>query len=306
MRTKKVPGLEIKVPSGNAFAFNTDPMMFKSHQSCLVIGKRGSGKSVIAVNIIERMKYDRLFIVSPTIQSNKALLDRLKIDPDDIYDPDDLEALDDIKRKIDEERDLYEKYLADMKKYKEFMKKLNSDNPIFRIPDEVLLMFYQNGTFQKPRHKWGGRRPHMAVLFDDVMGSLLFTKGIRKLNKMTIFHRHLGQLEEGGALGCSLFFLVQSYKAQAGGISKCIRNQATTIVLFKTKNDKELQEVQEECSGEIDKETFHRMYETATDGDHNALVIDLHYKKGIHPSGFRQNLDTFLLPEQISPMIVND
>jgi|TARA_B100000683_G_scaffold249233_1_gene263149 ABC-type dipeptide/oligopeptide/nickel transport system ATPase component len=194
MRTKKVPGLEIKVPSGNAFAFNTDPMMFKSHQSCLVIGKRGSGKSVIAVNIIERMKYDRLFIVSPTIQSNKALLDRLKIDPDDIYDPDDLEALDDIKRKIDEERDLYEKYLADMKKYKEFMKKLNSDNPIFRIPDEVLLMFYQNGTFQKPRHKWGGRRPHMAVLFDDVMGSLLFTKGIRKLNKMTIFHRHLGQL----------------------------------------------------------------------------------------------------------------
>ena len=194
MRTKKVPGLEIKVPSGNAFAFNTDPMMFKSHQSCLVIGKRGSGKSVIAVNIIERMKYDRLFIVSPTIQSNKALLDRLKIDPDDIYDPDDLEALDDIKRKIDEERDLYEKYLADMKKYKEFMKKLNSDNPIFRIPDEVLLMFYQNGTFQKPLHKWGGRRPHMAVLFDDVMGSLLFTKGIRKLNKMTIFHRHLGQL----------------------------------------------------------------------------------------------------------------
>jgi tRNA(Met) C34 N-acetyltransferase TmcA len=111
MRTQKVPDLEIKVPKGNAFCFETDPMMFKSHQSCLVIGKRGSGKSVIAVNIIERMKYDRIFIVSPTIQSNKALLDRLKIDPDDIYDPDDLEALDDLKRKIDEERDLYEKYL---------------------------------------------------------------------------------------------------------------------------------------------------------------------------------------------------
>ena len=300
MRTQKVPGMEIKVPKGQAFAFETDDMMFKSHQSCLVIGKRGSGKSVIAVNIIERMKYDRIFIVSPTIQSNKALLDRLRIDPDDIYDPDDLNALDDIKRKIDEERDLYEKYLADMKKYKEFMKKLNGENPIFRIPDEVLLMFYQNGTFQKPRHKWGGRKPHMAILFDDVMGSLLFTKGIRKLNKMTIFHRHLGQLEEGGALGCSLYFLVQSYKAQAGGISKTIRNQATTIVLFKTKNDKELQEVQEECSGEISKETFYQIYEQATEGEHNALVIDLHYKKDIHPSGFRKNLDTFLIPEQFS------
>jgi hypothetical protein len=300
MRTKKVPGLEINVPRGSAFAFETDPMMFKSHQNCLVIGKRSSGKTVITVNIIERMKYDRIFIVSPTIQSNKALLDMLRIDPDDIYDPDDLEALDDIKRKIDEERDLYEKYLADMKKYNEFKRQLDSNNPIFRIPDETLLMFFQNGSFQRPKHKWGGRRPHMAVLFDDVMGSLLFTKGIRKLNKMTIFHRHLGQLEKGGALGCSLYFLVQSYKAQSGGISKCIRNQATTLVLFRTKNEKELQEVQEECSGEIDKEQFYQIYEQATEGEHNALVIDLHYKKDIHPSGFRKNLDTFLIPEQIS------
>jgi len=300
MRTKKVPGLEIKVPKGSAFAFETDPMMFKSHQSCLVIGKRGQGKTCCAVNIMERMKYDRIFIVSPTIQSNKALLDMLRIDPDDIYDPDDLEALDDIKRKIDEERDLYEKYLADMKKYNEFKRQLDSNNPIFRIPDETLLMFFQNGSFQRPKHKWGGRRCHMAVLFDDVMGSLLFTKGIRKLNKMTIFHRHLGQLEKGGALGCSLYFLVQSYKAQSGGISKTVRNQATTIVLFKTKNDKELQEVQEECSGEIDKETFYQIYEQAPEGEHNALVIDLHYKKDIHPSGFRKNLDTFLLPEQFS------
>ena len=88
MRTKKVPGLEIKVPKGDAFAFETDPMMFKSHQACLVIGKRGSGKSVITTNIMERMNYDRVFCVSPTIQSNKALLDRLNIDPDDCYDPD--------------------------------------------------------------------------------------------------------------------------------------------------------------------------------------------------------------------------
>lgn len=300
MRTKKVPGLEINVPRGSAFAFETDPMMFKSHQNCLVIGKRSSGKTTITVNIIERMKYDRIFIVSPTIQSNKLLLDRLKIDIEDIYDPDDLETLDGIKRKIDEERDLYEKYLADMKKYNEFKRQLDSNNPIFRIPNETLLMFFQNVSFQRPKHKWDCRRPHMAVLFDDVMGSLLFTKGIRKLNKMTIFHRHLGQLEKGGALGCSLYFLVQSYKAQSSGISKCIRNQATTIVLFKTKNDKELQEVQEECSGEIDKETFYQIYEQATEGEHNALVIDLHYKKDIHPSGFRKNLDTFLIPEQIS------
>ena len=300
MRTKKVPGLQIRVPKGDAFAFETDPMMFKSHQACLVIGKRGMGKGVITINIMERMKYDRVFCVSPTVQSNKALLDRLNIDPDDIFDPDDVDCLDKIKQKIDEERDLYEKYLEDMKKYNQFKKQLNSDNPVFRIPDEVLLMFYQNGEFQKPYHKYGGRKPHMAILFDDCLGSQLFTKGVRKMNKLTIFHRHLGQLSTGGALGCSLYFLVQSYKANAGGITKCIRGQATTIVLFKTKNDKELQEIQEECSGEIDKDTFYQLYEHATEGDHNALIIDLHYKKGIHPSGFRKNLDTFLIPENFS------
>ena len=96
MRSQKVPNLEIRVPKGEAFAYETDPMMLKLHQVCLVIGCRGSGKSCMAVNIIERMKYDRVFVVSPTIQSNKALLDRLKIVTDDIYDPDDLEALDDI------------------------------------------------------------------------------------------------------------------------------------------------------------------------------------------------------------------
>ena len=114
-----------------------------------------------------------------------------------------------------------------MKKYKEFMKKLESNNPIFHIPDETLLLCsFKTGRSRNLGIKWNGRKPHMAVLFDDVMGSLLFTKGIRKLNKMTIFHRHLGQLEKGGRLDAPLYFLVQSYKAQAGGISKCIRNQA--------------------------------------------------------------------------------
>ena len=83
MRTQKVPNLEIKVPEGNSFCFQTYATLFKSHQSCSVFGKRGSGKSVIAMNIIEEIKFDRILIVSPTNQSNKALLDRLKIDPDD-------------------------------------------------------------------------------------------------------------------------------------------------------------------------------------------------------------------------------
>ena len=44
-------------------------------------------------------------------------MDRLHLDPDDIYDPEDLDAIDSIKQKIDEERDAWEKYLEDSKRY---------------------------------------------------------------------------------------------------------------------------------------------------------------------------------------------
>ena len=299
MRTQKIPNMDVTVPKGSAFAFETDDYMFRSHQSCLVIGPRGAGKGVITTEIIERMKYDRIFFISPSVQSNKALMDRLHLDPDDIYDPEDLDAIDSIKQKIDEERDAWEKYLEDSKRYKKFMRQLESESPVFGIPDDLLLMFYSNGTFQKPKSRYG-HKPHLAVLLDDVVGSSLFTKGIRKLNKLTIYHRHHGQLKEGGALGVSLYFLVQSYKAQAGGISKCIRNNVTTLVVFKTKSERELQEIQEECGAEVDRPTFYKMYNYATEGDHNCLIIDLHWKRGIHPSGFRKNLNEFLIPDDFN------
>jgi hypothetical protein len=137
----------------------------------------------------------------------------------------------------------------------------------------------------------------MAVLFDDAMGSQLFTKGVRKLSKLSIYSRHLGQLKEGGALGVSLYFLVQSWKAQVGGLTKAIRNQATSLIIFKTANEKELQDIQESCGGEVSRDTFHGVYNKATDGEHNFLLVDMHYKKDVHPSPYRKNLNEFIVPD---------
>ncbi len=175
------------------------------------------------------------------------------------------------------------------------MKMLNKDD-IFKLPDELLLMFYKNGNFEPPTHKWNGRKPCLAILFDDCLGSGIFTKGIRKLNSLTIYHRHLGQLKEGGSLGCSLFFLVQSYKAQAGGISKCIRGNTTALAIGRTKSEKELDDIAEECGAEVDKDTFLKVHKEATkDTKYDFLFIDFH-KKDNHPSPFRKNLDTFIIP----------
>ena len=106
MKEVKVKGMEINVPKGSPFAYETPAMMPKAHQNSLVVAPRGQGKTTFVVNLMERMPYDRIMVVSPSIKSNKHLMSRLKIDPDDIYEnPDDISVLDDIKMKIEMERD---------------------------------------------------------------------------------------------------------------------------------------------------------------------------------------------------------
>ena len=114
MKEVKVKGLEIKVPDGSPFTYETGSMMPKAHQNCLIVAPRGQGKTTFCVNLMERMPYDRVIVVSPSIKSNKALMSRLKIDPEDIYEnPDDITILEDIKEKIEKERDDLEKYEED-------------------------------------------------------------------------------------------------------------------------------------------------------------------------------------------------
>ena len=305
MKTVKVKNFDIKVGKGKAFAYETPPECPKAHQNALFVGKRSSGKTLSAVNLIEKMKYDRLFVVSPSVLSNKELMDRLSIEPDDVYDDvDDITCIDRILEKLDQERDDLEEYQAKMKLWRKF--KDQFDKLLNDVDDEVLLALYNplSKNFEKPTHKWNGKPPMCAILFDDVVGSMLFTKGIRRLNKMTIYHRHVSPFKEGGALGVSLFFLIQTYKAQAGGISKCIRNNTTSLILFKTKNENELKDIQQECSGEVAEDIFYKFYEYATTEPHGFLFIDFH-KKENHPSGFRKNFNEFLIPEKIKSEKIN-
>ena len=270
--------------------------MMKLHQAMLIVGPRGAGKTTACVNICERLPFDRIFVISPSMKSNKELMKRLRIKDEDVYeDPDDITSLERIKTSIDAERDDLERYHDEMRRYRKVIKVIDSESSLFKISDDSLAEFFKDGDFQAPKHKWNGKRPCMALIIDDAMGSLLYSKP-RKLNQFTIFHRHLGQLKEGGALGCSLFFLVQSYKAVAGGISRTIRSNVTSMVLFSNKNEKMLQEIAEEMAGEVSPSTFFKVYNQALRDKHDFLLIDLH-KKSHHPSAFRRNLDTFLIPE---------
>ena len=244
------------------------------------------------INLIEQMNYDYSIVVSPTMKSNKELMERLNVEHV-FEDPDDLTVVDKIKEIVQKEADELEQYREQLKLYDEFMKKLNSAT--HHVSDDELLIFFQNGDFQKPTHRFNNRKCKIAVVFDDCMGSNLYSKP-RKLNALSTYSRHVGQLKSGGAIGVSLYFLCQTFKAQAGGLNKVIRNQCTSMIIFRTKDEKELCDIANSCAGEIDENDFKVVYNEAMgDGENYPfLFVDLHRKK-THSSMFRRRFSEFLI-----------
>lgn len=296
MKTQKVKGLDIIPPKQTSGDYETAPNLMKMHQVCIAVGKRQSGKTTAVVNLIERMGYDYVMMVSPTVKSNKELMDRLKLQDDHIFeDCDDPGVVDKIKKIVEDEATDLERYRDELRRYNKLMKALNSDH--MPIDEDDLIAFFNDRDFMKPTHRWNGEKPRIAVVFDDCLGSGLYSKP-RKLNALSTYSRHVGQLKEGGSIGVSLFFMIQSFKAQTGGLNKVIRNQCTSLILFKTKDFAELMDVAESVAGEIGKETFMKVYEQAIgDGsNHPFLTVDLHRKPG-HVSMFRKRFDEFIIPE---------
>lgn len=294
MKTTKVKGLDIIPPKNESGLYETDLFMPKMHQVCIAVGKRASGKSVSIINLIERMKFDYCIAVSPTMQSNKEIMDRLKIEHT-FEDVDDPSVIDNIKEIVKKEAEDLERYQDELKQYHKLMKDLKDGK---YMDDNLLLQFFSDeGHFQKPEHRWNGQKPRIAVIFDDMLGSGIYSRP-RKLNGLSTYSRHIGQLKEGGAVGISLFFMIQSYKCQTGGLNKVIRNQCTSLILFKTKDKQEMKDVAESVSGEINEDVFNKVYDAAIKEPYDFLYIDLHKKKE-HPSMFRRKFDEFILTENL-------
>ena len=96
LSTQSVKGLQIVPPKETSGAYETSPDMPKMHCVTVIVGKRAAGKSVAAINLIEKMGYDYTIAVSPTMNSNKELMSRLNIEHT-FDDPDDLTCIDKIK-----------------------------------------------------------------------------------------------------------------------------------------------------------------------------------------------------------------
>jgi len=138
----------------------------------------------------------------------------------------------------------------------------------------------------------------LFTFIDDAQGSKLLSTN-KKMLQLCLRHRHLGQFPppQGGAVGMSLFVSTQTFKSN-GGLNKAIRNNSTSISLFKTKDMSELHQIADAFSGEIPVDRFFELYEQATTADHDFLFVDLHHKKKVQPSSFRKCFDTYLIPDE--------
>jgi len=300
MKTVKVKGQEIQVPENSAFSINTGPMLLKAHQNMVVLGKRGSGKSVAITNYLRMLQedkaLDRIFVVSPTFQSNRVIMENLGIDEADVFDPQTgPAAVEGIIEQIEKERDDYQGYLDALERWKLLKRDLNSVKFIEMVDPNLMLEFFNHttGTFEKPEPKYKHKGPPILALFvDDCQSTPLF-RAAKFLNFITR-HRHIGAMEGGGALGVSVFIALQNFSSSSGGCPRAVRNNATSVITFGLKDKKELVQVYESVAGEIEEEDFLQAFEFATAEPHNFLLIDLHPKKE-HPSMFRKNFNEFIM-----------
>jgi len=288
--------LNIKVHSGSAFRIKTDDSFCKLHQLQIVNGRRGMGKTTFIVNFMRMMKQncalDKVILITSTYDSNKDMFKDLPVT--NIIHPDQADAIRQVRDIMDAERDLLDTYHSEMKRWGSLSRALKGRQPIETIDEDLLLFF--GDRFEKPTHYLNGRKPVVALFIDDSLGTRVFSVK-SGLNQLCVTHRHLAVSETLGPLGLSVFMATQSYVSNAYGINPTIRNNTTSLVLFQTKNEKELLKIAEEVGGFVTLPDFLDVYEQAMEGsDHNVLFIDLNPYKG--NSFFRKNMNQMLYPRK--------
>ena len=111
---------------------------------------------------------DRIFLVSDTAKSNKKMLERLKIDDDDIFPTEDDSCIDEIINRIEKERDDLVEYRERLKLFEQF--KSYMEDARFKDLDEItpeMLLFFnpETGEFEKPKHRYNGKKTsHRYIL----------------------------------------------------------------------------------------------------------------------------------------------
>ena len=275
-------------------------------QPCLmyVSAVRNSGKSYAVSKMMRQSKkhhtFDRVFIITPTWLSNKSYFSDI-VNVVDVFEPT-KDAIDKVLTCVDEERDLWDRFVVEKKRYKEYIALLKSGR---ELNESQILHYFELGyldeDFKPPTWIYKVERPpQSAVILDDVLGSKALSQS-GSLTRLASLNRHLSPLAQEfvqsdgsrrSACGLAVIILSQTYRMPQG-ISRTLRENVTHLMLFKNKQERQLKTIKEELGSALDEDKFTIAYELATEKKFGFLIADFNPKEP-HMT-FRKGLDTYIV-----------
>jgi hypothetical protein len=253
----------------NKYPLSPDPNLAKMYFVSLFVGSRGSGKTYSACQLLKLYEQyglyqhghkmdQRIVLISPTQSANRVYTSLKNLDEKDIFENYSdsllLNILDDFKN----EKKETEEYLRKLKIWKRFikLKKIEDLEPHELI--ELELMGYN-----EPKKC---RFPNGVVNFlilDDLIGSTAFkSTGQSALTNLVLKNRHLS---------VNILIMTQNLKA----IPKSIRTNTSVFVIYRFASKKIIvEDLYEEVSNSLTLDKFEELFDFATTGEHNALIID--------------------------------
>lgn len=251
------------------------PLFFNA----LWVGAKNTGKTYSIVKLIDNYTkypiYDsnnnkldiRIILFCPTFHSSaNPILKTLKdLDEDDIilnYSDDKLlDKMDEVEFEYNQIEE-YSKYIKAFKKFEKY-------EDTNRLKEDELLLLHKfdfmhyDDLPNKPKYK----HPRINfIIFDDLVGTKAFKiNQDSALNNFVIKHRHLR---------CCALFTTQYPRA----IPPVIRNNLDIFVLFKSASkERVLDQIFPEISNLITEDNFEKLYEHATQDNHDSLIIINHH-----------------------------
>jgi hypothetical protein len=296
MKIKKINKFNTELPKKSAFTIETDDDMPKLHTLTIASGKRGGGKSVAIANLVKKCKdkgyYDKVYLITPTYNSNKTIWDIADIQEEDVYEPD-MNAIKNLIKLVEGEKQEWEDFLERKKLYAKYKKDIEN-KPIHQMRGEDLVEYLDAGFFDNAKQEWKyavERPPRLCCIIDDCLGTDLMARRNAGLVNLAIRHRHIAD-----GLGISLFMLVQSYVC-LGGVPRPIRENATSLLLFKINDENQIKKVKEECDLPITDDEWDAMVKYAHSKEFNFLFIDFSPK--CETKRFRSGMDEYIVVDSL-------
>ena len=255
------------------------PHLFRLHTLAAFVGARGSGKTnaciVLAHEYVKHGSFNRIFVISPTFESNDAH-DILPIQKEDVYKDasNAQQSLTDILNKVKEDADDYEMWNTYKEVYNAYIH--------HRELDDDDMQFLQSMNYQKPVRV---DRPSPLIIIDDMSHSNIYSQSrANPFINLCLRHRHLHKT------GVTLFMLVQTFRT---GIPKCLRQNVQVFFIWRTQDMTQLQAMWQEFANLISWEQFLQLYHYATgDDEHHFLTVDVNAPP---EARFRKNFDTLIV-----------